>query len=689
MSPIDLNDYSVTDDFFGAPYVDIDESRDTPVPHRYVHGGFEGTDTRFAFSYPPEDLYRGRLYQPLEGANAGHENVAADAMMDITGGLGMIFDLGGYMVESNMGHIGDVKDPKAGDDPTIYGWRAAAESARLSKYIAVQILGGAPKYSYVFGGSGGARRSPLCLAYAHDVWDAAMPFMGDNFDGDHGDFSRPRNGTPHFTTMFNVQRVLKDKLWDVVDAMRPGGSGDPFATLTTHQRDQLAALYKLGFPRGDESMIAQPMGQLWLWCSMAERITREDPYFDRFWTQPGHVGFDHPELVRDDLIDTQATVKRVLTAAELMSEEFAGPQFIAIRIMAALFSQMGDLAETPLVVQLDDMPEGYLPGAGIRILDGAAGDRQLYCLSGIEDVMMLDGEGEASNLRLTGVKPGDTVQFDNRAFLAYCYYARHHMWGSSQYEQFRLGGKPIYQQYLEPMLSPFMGVRHTGKFEGKMLWIQHTHDSSLWPTEGLGMRDNVEREVGMARSRECFRLRWLQNAEHVPPFMAAPAPDRSNNTWLIEYSSHVEQSLADLTDWVEHGIEPAETFIEEVDGQIILPTSAKERGGIQPVVSVTSEGNKRVEVPAGAPVRLDVHAEVPPGAGSIVAIKWDLDGTGSYPVSAEIDSRSAEFTHTLEWTYDSPGTYYPTALVESHRDGDLDATTRRIPNLDSVRVVVT
>jgi diacylglycerol O-acyltransferase / wax synthase len=36
----------------------------------------------------------------------------------------------------------------------------------------------------VFGGSGGARRSPLCLAYAPDVWDAAMPFMSDDVDGD-------------------------------------------------------------------------------------------------------------------------------------------------------------------------------------------------------------------------------------------------------------------------------------------------------------------------------------------------------------------------------------------------------------------------------------------------------------------------------------------------------------------------
>lgn len=689
MHQIDPTGYHVTDGFFGAPYVDVDEWRDAPVPHRNVHGGFEGTDTRFAFCYPPAEVYRGRLYQPLEGANAGHEDVATQPLGSVTGGPDMIFRLGGYMVESNMGHIGDVKDPKAGDDPTIYGWRAAAESARFSKYLAAQIFGAAPEYAYVFGGSGGARRSPLCLAYAPDVWDAAMPFMGDNVDGDHGDWSRPRNGLPNFATMFNVQRVLGEKITDVVDAMRPGGSGDPFVTLNTHQREQLATLYKLGYPRGDEFMISQPMGQLWMWCSMAQRISRDDPYFERFWSESGHVGFDQPELVLTDLIDTQTTVKRALTAGDLMSEEFAGRQFAALRVLAMMFATMQGMMDTPMALQLAEMPAGYLPGSGIRFLDGEASDRQLYCLNGVEDVLLLDGEGEASNLRLAGVKPGDTVQFDNRAFLAYCYYARHHLREAGDFDQFRLGGKPIYRQYAEPELSPFMSVRHTGKFDGKMLWVHHTHDASLWPSQGVGMKNNVEREVGLTRSRQCFRLRWLENAEHVPPFMAAAPPDRANNTWLIDYSAHVEQSLADLTAWVEEGVEPAESSFDMVDGQIVLASSAKVRGGIQPVVHVTANGHKRIDVATGTPFTLGVHADVPPGAGTIVSVKWDFDGTGSYSVVQETDGSASEVALTLEWVYERPGTYFPTALVESHRDGDVKATSRRIPNLDAARVVVT
>ena len=35
--------------------------------------------------------------------------------------------------------------------------------------------------------------------------------------------------------MFNVQRLLGPRLAGVVDAMAPGGSGNPFAGLNTHE----------------------------------------------------------------------------------------------------------------------------------------------------------------------------------------------------------------------------------------------------------------------------------------------------------------------------------------------------------------------------------------------------------------------------------------------------------------------
>jgi hypothetical protein len=689
-SAIKTDSYVVTDSFFGAPYIDADEQNTEPIPHRYIHGGFEGTDTRFSFCFPPKERYQGRLLQPLEGANAGHENVNTGPLGLVTGGLDMAFRLGGYTVESNMGHIGDVMDAKAGVDPTIYGFRAAAECARFSKFVAEQVFGAAPQYAYVFGGSGGARRSPLCLAYAPGVWDAALPYMGDAQDGDHGDMSLLRTGNSNFSSMFNVQRVLKDKIYDVVDAMWPGGSGNPFEGLNTHQREELANVYRIGYPRGDEFMIAQPMGQIWMFSSMASRLQRDYPeYWANFWTKPGHVGFDQPELLAEDLIDIQTKVKRPVLAQEFLDDpEFAGPEFDRTRSLATIFAGMHNMWDVPMALQLEDTPEGHIVGAGVEVTSGDAAGRQLYVLTGAKNVFLCDGEGEASNKRFTGVKAGDTIHLSNRAFLAYCYFYRHHLPPEAEFDFLRPDGNPLYQQYELPEVSPFMGVRHTGRYEGKLMWVHHTHDASLWPPQGLGFKANVEREYGVEGSREKFRLRWTENAEHVPPAMAASAPNRANTTWLVNYQPIIEQCLADLIAWVEDGVDPVDTAFEYRDGAIILPDTAAERRGIQPVVSVTADGAARAEVKVGQEVGLSVHAEAPPGAGTIISVQWDFDGSGSYPESAKVDGTQTAVTLSTTHKYDVPCTYFVTALVESHRDGDVSATSRRISNLASARIVV-
>ena len=52
-----------TDPLFNRPYVDVDEWRDTPTRHRYVHGGFTGTEARFLILFPAKERYQGRFFQ--------------------------------------------------------------------------------------------------------------------------------------------------------------------------------------------------------------------------------------------------------------------------------------------------------------------------------------------------------------------------------------------------------------------------------------------------------------------------------------------------------------------------------------------------------------------------------------------------------------------------------------------------
>ena len=692
LSALKCSGYTVIDSHFGAPYVDQDEWHDEPHGHRRVHGGFADCDTRFTFYFPAVEEWQGRLIMPLEGAHAGHEDFFGGALGDAMGGIGLTARLGGYMVESNMGHIGDDIDPKGGEDPTLYGWRAAAETARFSKYLAEQVYGSPPHHSYVWGGSGGGRRSPLVLENAPDVFDGALPFMG-------GGDVRPFPATERikgaqvmsFACMFNVQRMLRrgDTMERIIDAMQPGGSGDPFEGLDSHVREEFASLYRQGFPRGDEFMIATPMGQIWLWSSIADLLVEQDPnYFEDFWTKAGYIGHDLPSAVEDDVIDVVTTVSRVITIQDLLTDPtFDAPEFMLMRVIAGIMAGQGSM-DMAYAVEVKDLPDGYRLGAGLQLKTGAAAGRQLYCIGSVGDVFACDGHGEANLMRFNGVKVGDEIHVDNRKFLAFCYFHRHHLMEDAQFDSLRLDGMPVYEQHPVPLMSSLMGVSYTGQFEGKLLWIHHTHDSSLWPTQGIIYKGAVLNAQGAAASAEKFRLQWTQNAEHIPPTFLPNSSKRATSTWLVDYFPIIEQGLADLIKWVEEGVAPSNTTFDFVDGQVRLPAAASERGGIQPVVNVTANGGLRAEIKAGESVQLDVVAEVPPNGGTIVSVAWDFDGWGSFPLQHDVDGSDTSVRLSTTHTYDTPGTYFATALVHSNREGKVDAEFRRLPNLASARIVV-
>lgn len=689
--------YEVADQHFGRPYIDRDEWRDDPLHHRNVHGGFEGTDTRFTFYFPPAEDWGGRMYHPLEGAHAGHEDVFGGFMGELIGGLRMLTRLGGYMVESNSGHIGDDVDPKGGDDPTIYGHRASIETARFSKHIAAQVYGRPPHHSYVWGGSGGGRRSPMCLEYGPDVYDGALPFMGGGEICEWGSTDRIRGAqVMSFATMFNVQRLLGDKIDGVIDAMSPGGTGDPYAGLTTHEREELANVYRQGFPVGDEPMIAAPMGQMWLWTSIADLLQEEHPeYFENFWTKPGYVGFDQPQYVERDLIDITLPVTRVIRGRDAVErpQDYAGPGTEQVLKDMAFMSTLTGALDLPVAVEVAGVPDGYRLGAGVKVVSGAAAGRQLYAMYSGGDIFSCDGRDEANLQRFTGVEPGDLVHVSNRAFLAFCYYYRHHAMEEPQFDFLRPAGRYFYPQHPVPLMSPLMGVGYSGKYSGKLLWVHHTHDSSLWPPQGLIYKAAVEGvRGGEAAARDQYRLRWTDNAEHIGPQFLPGGHGRPVSTWLIDYNPIIEQSLADLAAWVEDGIEPAGTNFTVHDNQVTLPDSAAARGGIQPVISVSAGGSgggsARADVAVGSPVTIVARAEMPPGAGMLTRLEWDLDGSGAFASSETLSGTDTSIERTISHAFDSPGTYFVTARVHGHREGDVESPWRQLPNVASARVVV-
>ena len=687
---LDTQSYEVRDSYFGQPYIDRDEYREKPYPHRNVHGGFENTDTRFTFYFPAKEEWGGRMYHPLEGAHAGHEEAFAGAMGELLGGLEMMVGLGGYMVESNSGHIGDDIDPRAGVDPGLYGYRASVESARFSKYVARQIYGREPDYSYVWGGSGGGRRSPLCLEYCGGVYDGALPFMGGGNVEPHGTNSRVRSEQPvHFGAMFNVQRLLRgEKLERVIDAMQPGGSGNPFDGLSVHEREELANLYRLGYPRGDEFMIAKPMGQIWLWTSIAGMLLEEDAeYFHNFWSEPGYIGHDERQWIEHDLIDAQARITRIITVQDMIGEEFSGPEFADAKPMAVMRASSTGEWDLPIGIEVDGLSGGYRQGAGVRIETGDIAGRQLYCMQNVGNIFFCDGRAEANLERFRGAKAGDLVHIDNHAFLAFCYMYRYHLSNDALNDFLRVDGQPVFPQHGVPLASPLMGVPYSGQYEGKLLWIHHTHDASLWPPQGVIYKQAVEQAQGPEKARDKFRLQWTENAEHVPPMLLPSHARRATTTWLIDYMPSIEQGLVDLAAWVEKGVEPPETSYSFADGKVSLPKTALERGGTQPVVRVQANGAPLAEVSAGEDVTVVVDAEAPPQAGTFTQLHWATNPSGTFDRESKVEPGKTALSETISCRFDQPGTYFVTARVRLNREGNPNAR-RQIENLASARIIV-
>src|SRR5271170_5002204 len=136
------------DGLFGEPYMDVDEWRDVPVHHRYVHGGFAGTETRFSIYLPPPELYEGRFFQHITPV-PDSENLAQHATGE-QDKIGFSVASGGYFLETNGG---GVFGGLGSDDPTVAAYRANAACAQYSRIVAAQMYGQHRPYGYAYGGS--------------------------------------------------------------------------------------------------------------------------------------------------------------------------------------------------------------------------------------------------------------------------------------------------------------------------------------------------------------------------------------------------------------------------------------------------------------------------------------------------------------------------------------------------------
>jgi hypothetical protein len=688
----------------GYAFVGIDEVRQAPVPHRFVYGGFRGTDARFAFYFPSEAEYEGRFFQGpvhqlrLTGELASKEEIE------------FAFDSGAYLVETNNGGSESCltsRDCISGKyDPAVRGYRVNAAAAKFSRVMAADIYGEYRPYGYLYGGSGGGYMTMSSAEHTSGVWDGFVPFV----------IGHPLAIPEHYTARVHALRVLRqrNKFPEIMDAIDPGGSGDPYATLNEEEAAALREATRLGFPpRAWWDHATMGGGALSI---VAGYVPLLDPtYTADFWAEPGYLGTDPSpagDSVRAARIQHPAKVVAATPGAPAPQYELLGPTYPGY-IVAQYVVGM-----PPKAFVLSSLPEGDLEGADLVVTSGPGTGKSCPLFAVDRDRNIVACGGNTDPAVINSIEAGDDVRVDNSAYLALQTHHRHQVpprnMGLYGWDQFRRGGDgtPVYPQR-DQLVGPTSALHasgsiSSGRFHGKMIVVESLMDADAFPWSADWYRTQVKRALGESLD-DRFRLWFTDHAQHN-----SDGPSGAGQARTVGYRGVLDQALRDLSAWVEQGVPaPSSTSYRVDDAQVIVPPTAAQRGGIQPVVELTANGGERADVKAGEPVTFTARIEVPPGTGEIVDAEWDFEGTGDFgcaqllpdasptdpgatrcqlpdPASSTGadgdggDSVTIEFSHT----YSEPGTYFPVLRATSQREGDPDTPFARIQNLGRVRVVV-
>ncbi len=632
---------------YAQPMILIDEERSEPAPHRYVHGGFEGTDARFSFYFPPAAQYEGRFfhntYPMAVTADIGPFPIQFEVAV---GDLGFTLDSGAYYVQTNNGLV--FRNP--GADPAIAAYRVNAAAAKFSRQVAADVYrdshGAHRPWGYLFGGSGGAYQTMGAAENTSGVWDGFVPFVpGCNH-------SIPSM----FTVRMHALRVLRQRphvLAGIADAVDAGGSGDPYAGLTEEEAGALREVTLMGFP--PQGWYRQATLDSGYFANISGMIPLMDPtYAEDFWSKPGYLGTD--------------------PASSIASRRFGFDSAIAA------------ISGPPFVIELADVPDGEGQDAHLLILSGEAAGASFPIArtqgQTIELIAVLD------HAKASGLRVGDRVRIDNLWALALETYHRHQVPPTSDYigwNQFRdADGAPIYPQ--RPVLIGPVGTANaagsvlTGQIHGKVLMLSALMDIDAHAWQADWYRGLVEQAMGGAFA-DNFALWFVDRAHHENPL------DALQRSQVASFSGALQQALRDLATWVETGTRPTETRYDVIDSQVVVADDAAARGGVQPVVALTANSSSQAEVKVGAPVNLAATIEVPPGAGKVVSVEWDFEGTGDF-TAAEIGTPQTRITLPASYVYTRPGTYFAVVRVGAQRDGDAATPYARVLNLARARIVV-
>jgi len=559
------------------------------------------------------------------------------------GDLGFTIDSGAYYVQTNLG--GADRAPPA--DPAIAAYRVNAEAAKYSRVVAAELYGDHRSYGYLFGGSGGSYQVIGSAENTEGVWDGFVPYvLGCS------------NSIPSmFTVRMHALRVLRkrNKFPAIMDAINPGGSGDPYAELNEEESGALREATLLGYPpRGWREHEILTSGYFY---NVAPIVPMLDPtYVIDFWSKPGYLGSDPDSSIQAERFQFDTSITNIIEDASREIELGNIPD--------------RDFSDSHLVIMSGTAKGKSIPIASIK------GKTLGFALAADHSV-------------INSLQVGDQVCIDNSWPLALQTYQRHQVPSSDLYgwDQYRdSNGEPVYPQ--REMLIGQIGAAGTagsvpeGRIHGKVLLLETLMDIDALPWQADWYRSQVKDVLG-SDFEDNLAIWFIDHAQHDNPQSTA------THAHTVSFAGALQQALRDLSAWVEADQRPYDTRYKVVDTQVVVPDSASERGGIQPVVQLQVNGNVRADVTVNEAVTFTASIEVPPKAGKVITAEWDFEGVGNYPVAEQLDSPQEKVSLSATHSFSSPGTYFAVLRATSQREGNKQTLYGRLQNIARVRVVVT
>ena len=474
--------------------------------------------------------------------------------------------------------------------------------------------------------------------------------------------------------------------------LNPGGSGDPYKGLDEEEASALREVTQMGFP--PKSWFGYKTMGVHGFAALYQGVLAADPtYFTEFWTKPGYYGFDHPESFDGDRLQFDSKVKSLVTLREAYEKHInldASKEESQGGVDTAFKVPEGENPDRVVALRLQESPPNTnFMGGDVFITSGELQGTRLNVSRIVDDIIVL---GIADNAIVDKIEVGIDVKVDNSNFLAAQTYHRHQVPDASYtvWDQFRdKEGNPIYPQ--RPMLlGPLFlmgaaGSVQNGIFEGKMIVIESLWDREAFPWQADWYRNLVKKNLG-DKTDENFRLYYTDHALH------GDEPGVESAIRVVSYEGVLQHALRDLSDWVEKGITPPKSTQYKIEnGQVIVPSQASDRKGLQAVAKLKANGKEKVVAQVGEAIEFVAELESPPNSGPIVSAEFDFEGAGDFPVKAEIEfegKNKLKGKVKLSHTFTKLALTFPVVRVTTQREGKADSNYARIFNLSRVRVVI-